>query len=222
MCSIIISRKPNHPWPLAIAANRDEMAGRPWRALGRHWPAYPEVTAGLDEEAGGSWLGFNDSKVLASVLNRFGTLGSMPGKRSRGELVLEALSHDSACESANALNCLDPSSYRPFNLVIADLEQAFWLKNDGMSISTLPIPPGISMLTAYDLNDFPNCPRIHEFLPRFQKLEHFHPGNWNKAWELLRSPTPADKAAIFFPNPHGFGTLSSNLIALSAREVRVR
>ena len=38
MCTLVILRRPGHDWPLVLAANRDEMTGRPWRAPDRHWP----------------------------------------------------------------------------------------------------------------------------------------------------------------------------------------
>ena len=79
------------------------MAERPWRPPGRHWADRPEVVAGLDLEAGGSWLGVNDHGVAAAVLNRRDSLGPAPGKRSRGELVLDALDHADAVAAAEAL-----------------------------------------------------------------------------------------------------------------------
>ena len=93
MCTLVVLRRPGDDWPLILGANRDEMIARPWRPPGRHWPDRPEVVAGLDELAQGSWLGINDHGVVAGILNRFGTLGPAPGQRSRGELVLEALDH---------------------------------------------------------------------------------------------------------------------------------
>ena len=89
-------RRPGTAWPLVLAANRDELASRPARPPARHWPDRAEVVAGLDVQAGGSWLGINDHGVVAGVLNRTGTLGPAAGKRSRGELVLEALDHADA------------------------------------------------------------------------------------------------------------------------------
>src|SRR5258708_39745139 len=32
MCTLVILRRPEHPWPVVIAANRDEMIDREWRA----------------------------------------------------------------------------------------------------------------------------------------------------------------------------------------------
>ena len=75
MCTLVLLRRPGHPWPLLLAANRDEMVDRPWAPPGRHWPDRPEVVAGLDRTAGGSWLGLNDHGVVAAILNRRGSLG---------------------------------------------------------------------------------------------------------------------------------------------------
>ena len=131
MCTVVLLRRPGAPWPLLLAANRDELRSRPWRPPGRHWPDRPDVVAGQDELAGGSWLGINDYGVVAAILNRVGTLGPAAGKRSRGELVLEALDHADAVEAAAALADLDPAAYRPFNLIVADNQDAFWLRHAG-------------------------------------------------------------------------------------------
>lgn len=95
MCTLVILRRPGHDWPVLLAANRDEMAGRPWEPPGRHWPDRDEVVGGIDLESGGSWLARNDHGVVAAILNRAGSLGPAPGKRTRGELVLDALDRKS-------------------------------------------------------------------------------------------------------------------------------
>lgn len=89
------------------------------------------MVAGLDVLAQGSWLGINDHGVVAVVLNRTGTLGPADGKRSRGELVLDALDFEEARSAADALVALDPDAYRPFNLIVADAHEAFWLRHSG-------------------------------------------------------------------------------------------
>src|SRR5436853_6767118 len=109
MCTLAILRRPEHDWPVIIGANRDEMIDRPALAPGRHWPDRPEVVAGQDLLAGGSWLGLNDWGVAAAVLNRHGSLGPAPGQRSRGELVLEALDHADAAAAAHAVADLEPA-----------------------------------------------------------------------------------------------------------------
>ncbi len=131
MCTAVILRRPGHNWPLLFAGNRDEMRDRPARGPGRHWSDRPEVIGGLDETAGGTWLGVNEHGVLSSILNRIGSLGPQDGKRSRGELVLEALDHAEAKEAAEALANLDPQAYRSFNLIIADERRRFLAAQPG-------------------------------------------------------------------------------------------
>ena len=70
MCTLVILRRPEHLWPVVIGANRDEMIGRPALPPARHWPDRPEVVAGRDLLAGGSWLGVNDWGVAAAILDR--------------------------------------------------------------------------------------------------------------------------------------------------------
>ena len=142
MCTLVILRRPEARWPLIVAANRDELSTRPWQGPGRHWPDRPDVVAGRDMTAGGSWFGVNDDCLFAAILNRPGTLGPADGKRSRGELVLEALDHAEARSAAEALVDLDPNAYRPFNLVIADRYDAFWLRHAGSHASLRIRTPG--------------------------------------------------------------------------------
>lgn len=226
MCTVVILRRPGGDWPLIIAANRDEMGGRPWRAPARHWPDRPEVLAGLDVLAGGSWLGINDHGVIACILNRHGTLGPAPGKRSRGELVLEALDHADAAVAARALEALEPDSYRPFNMLVADSRDAFWLAhrgNDGdAGVAIAPIPAGVSMLTAHDLNDRAGSARTARYLDRFRAAPAPDPvtGDW-WAWEMLlgatdHAPGAGPGGAMTIDGPGEFGTSSAAMIALPA------
>ena len=220
MCTLVILRRPGHLWPLLIAANRDEMADRPSLAPGRHWPDRPDVIAGQDVTAGGSWLGINEHGVVAGVLNRPGSLGPVADKRSRGELVLEALDHADAKDAAEALCALDPRAYRPFNLVIADDRDAFWLRhNDSGRIDTGVIGEGLSMLTAHDLNDRAS-PRVSRYLPRFAAARPPDPatGDW-RDWESLMAsrefePAAGPRGALTIVTDGLYGTVSSSLIAL--------
>lgn len=221
MCSIVILRREGHDWPVLIAANRDEMADRPWRPPARHWEDRPNVVAGRDELAGGTWLGVNDEGVVAGILNRVGTLGPMPGKRSRGELVLEALDHADAVAAAGALEHLDPRAYRPFNMVVADNRDAYWLRNDGRTVEVLALPEGLSMITAHDRNDTESA-RIRFHLPRFAEAPAPDPdsGDWRSWEDLLASrehaPDAGPRGAMTVVTESGFGTVSGSLIALPA------
>ena len=201
------------------------MSDRPSAPPARHWPDRTNVVAGLDRLAGGSWLGLNDEGVVACVMNRMNTLGPAPGRRSRGELVLEALDHADAVAAADALSALDPAAYRAFNMVIADNRDAFWLRNLGHPqgwVEAEPLTPGLSMITAHDLNDTTKSARIRAFLPRFAAASAPDPeaGDW-RSWEsLLGSSEVAAGAPVTdgmaFTTDSGFATVSSSLLALPA------
>ena len=223
MCTLVILRRPDHPWPLLVAGNRDEMADRAWSAPARHWPERPDVVAGLDQVSGGSWFGVNDYGVVAVVTNREGTLGPAPGKRSRGELVLEALDHAEASEAASALTELNPQAYRGFNLFVGDPRTAHWLCHRGGAdgcIESHDVPPGLHMLTARDLDDI-TVPRIRSYLPRFTAASVPDPERhqWQEWQRLLACRTDANAgqdplAAPNFTLDSGFGTVCSQMVAV--------
>ncbi|MHA1538332.1 MAG: NRDE family protein [Alphaproteobacteria bacterium] len=224
MCTLTLFRRPSHRWPVLIAANRDEMLGRPSSPPARHWPDRPNVTAGRDDLAGGSWLGLNDEGLVAAIMNRPGSLGPDAIKRTRGELVLEALDHAEAAAAAEALSHIDPQAYRPFNLILADPVAAFWLRSEGTGDSAVQmaeVPPGLSMFTAHDRND-PASARIATHLPRFEAATLPDPdaGEWTDWQRCLASRETASEggapSAMNITTEFGFGTVSSALIALPA------
>ena len=222
MCTLVILRRPEHDWPVVIGANRDEMIDRPALPPGRHWPDRAEVVAGLDIEAGGSWLGVNDWGVAAAILNRHGSLGPAAGLRSRGELVLEALDHADAVAAAAALRHLDPAAYRSFNLIVADNRDAFWLRHDGKGrVAARPLKDGLSLIAGGDIDDL-RTPRLALARPRFEAAPAPDPerDDW-AAWQDLLSndtvpPGTSPEAALRFRTARGYGTVSSALIALPA------
>jgi uncharacterized protein with NRDE domain len=223
MCTLVALRRPGHAWPVILGANRDEMMTRPWTAPGRHWPDRPEVVAGRDDLAGGSWMGINDHGVVAAILNRQGTLGPADGKRSRGELVLLALDSADAAEAALVMSELRPDSYRPFNMVIADNRHAFFVAHRGepRPVHVHALRDGLTMLTAREPDD-PSSPRIAFHRGRFAAATPPDPdrGDWTNWEQLLSSqehgPDSGPEGGMSFVLPSGFGTVSSALVALPA------
>ncbi len=242
MCTVVILRRSGHRWPLLLAANRDEMKDRPWRPPDRHWPDRPWAVAGIDLEAGGTWLGVNDDGVVAAVMNRTASLGPAPDKRSRGELVLDALDSADATDAAERLRHLDGDAWRPFNLVVADNRDAFWLRSRGAAaggrVESFALPEGLSMLTARERNDRASS-RIDRYLDRFAAARPPDPdalggerggsepgggdqggGDWAE-WRALMADTERSAAgepdsAMCIDTDFGFATTSGSLIALPA------
>jgi len=222
MCTVVTLRRPGHEWPLLLAANRDEMQGRPWSPPARHWPDRPTTRAGIDHEAGGSWLGVNDHGVVVAILNRRGSLGAADGKLSRGELVLRALDAPSAAAAMRDLCSVDAGAYRSFNMAVADATDGFWLKGLGEgAVLAQPLPDGIGMLTAWDLNDREMSERTDFYLPRFQAASPPNPAadDW-AAWRALLESTETApgvtdaNGAMTVDSGWGFSTVSRSLVAL--------
>ncbi len=215
MCTVLLLFRPSADWPILIAGNRDELSSRPCKPPGRHWPDRADVVAGLDELGGGSWMGINDTGVIAIILNRTGTLGPQEGKRTRGELTLEALDHTDARSAVDAFKDLDGTAYRPFNMLIADNTEAYWVKALGEpKVQIFPISPGYHMLTAYDLDDSTSS-RIQFNLPLFKTAAIPDPvtGNWQDWTDIMTCGK-----GMSFLLPNGFGTVSSSLMALPSKE----
>lgn len=210
MCTVVILIRPAG---VMLAANRDERIDRAWDAPGEYWPG---ILGGRDRTGGGTWMGLNRRGVVATVLNRPGTLGPASGKRSRGELPLLALRHDSAAAAAAAVTGLDAGAWRGFNMVIADASGGFFVRGEGQGRPDAgPLPQGVSMITAHDPNDTAS-PRIAQHLDRFIAAAEPRPGDWS-AWQAIladRSGAAAEQINVV-PRA-GFGTVCSSLLSLPA------
>jgi uncharacterized protein with NRDE domain len=216
MCTVVVLVRPDHAFPLLLAANRDEHRTRPWDPPAQHWPDLPGVIAGRDRTAGGSWMGVNASGVVATVLNRAGTLGPILGKRSRGELPLLALRHPTAGQAAEAVALIDAGEWRDFNMVIADRTGAYFVRGEGEGHpAVFRLPPGVSMVTAYDPND-PESPRVARHLARFRAALPDGPEDW-QTWRAILSDRSGAVGEQMNVMPRGdYCTVSSSLLAISA------
>jgi hypothetical protein len=224
VCTVVILRRPGHAWPLILAANRDEKFSRAWDPPAAHWPDRPGVIGGRDREGGGTWMAIRGG-VVAAVLNRPGSLGPAPGKRSRGELPLIALEAATAQAAAERIAALDAAAWRPFNMVIADAGAAFFLRGLGEGRpEAVPLGEGVAMVTAHEPNDL-GSPRIARHLPRFIAAPPPDPerGDW-LSWEALladpRYGAEGIAGALNVPPVNGFGTVSSSLVAIGRNGAR--
>jgi hypothetical protein len=196
--------------PLVVGANREELyarGGDPPRILDGPCPA----VAGIDPAAGGTWLGLNAHGVVAAVTNR--PQSHSPARpRSRGLLVRDLL----ACPSAAAavdLACaeLDQNRYAGCNVLCADRERAVVLQA-GEWLSVRPLPPGLHVLTARDVNDAGDR-RIAYALGWLGKRDYATSGDCVAALRELCAQTGNGGPPICLHGHQG-GTVSSSIIVL--------
>ena len=66
MCLIIFAYRSHPDYRLVLAANRDEFYDRPTRHAA-FWNDAPEILAGRDLKAGGTWLGITKTGRFAAI-----------------------------------------------------------------------------------------------------------------------------------------------------------
>src|SRR4051794_37993031 len=124
MCTLAIWVRQFETAPLVVAANRDEFFARP--ASGPVLLSEsPRIVGGRDHRAGGTWLGINEYGVVAGILNRRTDDAPDPAKSSRGTLLMEVLAAKSAADARRLLEREDADQYNGFNLLVADIDEAW-------------------------------------------------------------------------------------------------
>ncbi len=120
MCLIVLAWKAS-PWTrLAVAANRDEFFARR-TAPAAWWRDAPDVLAGRDLEAGGTWLGITREGRFAALTNfRDMSAPKKDGAPSRGALAADFLRRRSAAADYVVAIQAGAGRYHGFNLLVSD------------------------------------------------------------------------------------------------------
>ena len=140
MCLILIAYRLTSEQPLVVAANRDEFYARP-SAPAHWWDDAPEVLAGRDLQAGGTWLGVQAKGRFAAVTN-FTDPDRPPPPCSRGALVADFLR--GAQSSLDYAGSIQGEQYQGFNLLLWDGGTLACASNRG---ATQTLEPGCYALT---------------------------------------------------------------------------
>ncbi|GGK65441.1 NRDE family protein [Haloarcula sebkhae] len=222
MCTIVLAWQVFDGTPVAVAANRDERLDRPSQPpQQRHWGS--RVVAPADEEADGTWIGYNEHGLLAAVTNRWVDT-DLAGDRSRGLLVRDALSHESAESAARAVEqATRDAEYSGFNLLLADENAAVLLEWDGQ-LAVQNFQPGAHVVVNVGADgDYripahrpdageeqaTNATRLREALVP-------EPGEPADEWIDRAGETISDHEYGVCVHGDGFGTRSSSLITLGS------
>jgi uncharacterized protein with NRDE domain len=151
MCLLAVFFRAVEDAPVIVGANREEFYARGGEAP-RLLDSPAAALAGVDPRAGGTWLGVNDHGVVLAITNRPKT--EIPAQpRSRGLLLRELLACPSAAGAAQqASRELERNRYAGCNLLCVDRDHAIVLQA-GDWLRVRPLPPGLHVLTAHDVND---------------------------------------------------------------------
>ena len=144
MCLIFISVD-NHPrYQLILAGNRDEFHSRP-TAPATFWKDAPEVLAGRDLLANGTWLGVTRQGRLSLITNYRDPKNINPSAPSRGHLVSDFLiSADHGKKYLDKVSTFG-AKYNGFNLVVGTPSELWYYSNYGKGVEA--VKPGLHGLS---------------------------------------------------------------------------
>lgn len=151
MCILAIQYQLVNDSPILIAANREEFYDRV-----SHAPSIqsgkPRILCGLDQQAGGTWLGVNQNGMFVAAANRQRSRQPI-ATRSRGVLCRELLRCSTSRQALEqAQEELSTGKYDGVNFLIADQESA-WAVHGGDDVNAVELDQGLSIIGSGDVND---------------------------------------------------------------------
>lgn len=150
MCLIAVAWRARADLPLVVAANRDEWRDRPAEPA-HWWPGHPQILAGRDLRAGGTWMGVTRGGRFAAVTNFRDPADRRSTAKSRGMLVTEFLQGSGPPEDFLAGLATRASEYNAFNLIAGD-GASLWYYGSREGVGR-PIEPGVHALSNHLLDE---------------------------------------------------------------------
>ncbi len=150
MCLIVLAWRARDDFPLLVAANRDEWRER--AAESAHWwPDHPDLFAGRDLQAGGTWMGVTRGGRFAAVTNYRDPSDKRSTARSRGMLVTEFLLGSETPSQFLATLTPHAREYNGFNVIVGDGRGLFYFgSREGVDRA---IEPGVHGLSNHLLDE---------------------------------------------------------------------
>lgn len=189
MCLVVFAWNAHPDYKLVLAANRDEYHARPARALG-WWADQPDILAGRDLQAGGTWLAAHRAGRFATVTNYHEHARPPEKKRSRGALVTDFVAGNAS--PAEYGQMIASAEYAGFSLLVADSREIACVSN--RNGETKPLSPGVYGLSNATL-DTP-WPKVVRSRTALASLIESGQLNETTLMHLLADRTPASIADI--------------------------
>ena len=214
-----------HPNYLAVVlANRDEFHARPAAPLAL-WHDRPNILAGRDLQAGGTWMGLEQRSRFGLVTNFRESL-KMPQAPTRGDLVPDFLTSSNSAESHLGTLAHQANRYAGFNLLLHDGD-ALWYASNRDTQFARRLPAGVHALSNH-LLDTP-WPKLLRLRSALSDWSSHGTANTAPLWHALadRERAPLDRLpdtgigaewesilSSPFVLTEGYGTRCSTLLLL--------
>jgi len=149
LCLIVLGWRARADLPLVVAANRDEWRERPTQPA-HFWPDHPQLLAGRDLSAGGTWMGVTRAGRFAAVTNFRDPADKRSTARSRGGVVTEFLLGNETPGAFIAALAAHAHEYNGFNLLASDGD-SLWYYGSREGVARA-IEPGVHALSNHLLD----------------------------------------------------------------------
>lgn len=230
MCLILFAYKMHPEYPLIVAANRDEFFQRPTAPV-HFWDDEPNILAGQDLEKMGTWMGVTKFGRFAALTNYRDPSENIVGKRSRGELVRNALTFKGEISDFFKIVQAESKQFPGFNFIVGDKDQLYYFSNIEGIIRELT--PGIYGLSNHLLNT--PWPKVEVGRDNFRKLLNKNVTDLpDELFKLLMKADPFPDGLLpntgvpiemermlspLFIKSDDYGTRSSTVMLMSNNEV---
>ncbi len=172
MCTLVAIAGLCPDVPLAVAANRDELYARAAAPPGV-LATEPRIVGGRDLTKGGTWLGVTAQGFFVAVTNQRSWAAVEPGRRSRGELVLDLLRTASPAATIAELERIDARAYAPFDLLFGDAGSLHvaYARDGRAAVAVEPLGPGVWVLNNDTIGsrDFPKASRASRLVEPYAR-----------------------------------------------------
>lgn len=169
MCTIVMLADVHPEAPLIVAANRDEYYHR--RATGPQVlvDGPTRVLGGRDEVRAGTWMGVTARGFFVGVTNQRTGRPADTSLRSRGEVVLAALTLGDTTAVERYVRALDGRAYNAFNLAFGDAGalRVAYVRREEPLVTVVALPSGVHVL-ANDRLDSPDFPKAQRAARRVE------------------------------------------------------
>lgn len=186
MCLIVFATDCHPDYRLILGANRDEFRDRPTDPAG-FWSEAPNILAGRDKRAGGTWLGVTTAGKLAAITNYRDPRRQVVDPPSRGKLVANFLNDPMVTpETYQEILGRDGELYDGFNLLYGTGDELHYFTNRGGSSG--PVTPGIHGLSNHLLDT--RWPKVTSARSRLEAIVQHKDVDPEQIFAALSDPAP--------------------------------
>ncbi len=193
MCLILLAKNFHPKFKLILAANRDEFYERPTESA-KFWNDHPNLFAGKDLKANGTWLGITRQGEVAAVTNYrdFYSHKDNSEFQSRGKLVARYLTEYCSHEDFSIYISQHGNKYNSFNLIFGNSDDLVHYSN--ISNRLTKIVSGIHGISNHLLDTA--WPKVHWGKLRFREIISKNDFSSGEMFNLLNDDKQFDDALL--------------------------